>query len=159
MKNDKLIFVIKFYSENGHGKLNEKIPDSITEWITTVTCLSDEDGLGIATPTQIRGFKPFFVDYITPYSFKRGEILHLKVGLFNYLNQKLPIKITLYNSDGFELVGDQKSQISACVDSDSNIAEIFMIKATKLGDVNVTVSAEVDKDAKECETNILTDYR
>ncbi|XP_044739302.1 pregnancy zone protein-like isoform X4 [Chrysoperla carnea] len=146
-------------NENGHGKLNEKIPDSITEWITTVTCLSDEDGLGIATPTQIRGFKPFFVDYITPYSFKRGEILHLKVGLFNYLNQKLPIKITLYNSDGFELVGDQKSQINACVDSDSNIAEIFMIKATKLGDVNVTVSAEVDKDAKECETNILTDYR
>jgi hypothetical protein len=66
-------------------------PHTITDWIVNTMCVSVVDGLGIAPPTSIRVFKPYFMDFTLPYSVKRGEILPLKVSLFNYLNHALPV--------------------------------------------------------------------
>lgn len=72
----------------------QNIPDSITNWVTTVTCLSNCSGMGISKPIEIRAFQPFFLDYILPFSIKLGEVLHLEVILNNYLEFNAPVSKT-----------------------------------------------------------------
>jgi len=66
------------------------LPHTITDWIGYTACISPH-GLGIAPPTTITGFQPFFLDYSLPYSVKRGEMLRMKVSLFNYMQHSLPV--------------------------------------------------------------------
>lgn len=123
--------------------IDRKIPDSITDWQTTVTCLSKDKGIGVANPQEIRAFQPFFLEYVTPYSVKRGEILHLQVVVHNYVDHALPIRVTLEKAEGISQVGDEAS-VSQCIESLGSLAHTFKIKASELGDINVTVSAKVD---------------
>lgn len=66
-------------------------PHSITDWVLNTVCISPTEGLGLAPETSVRVMKPYFMDFTLPYSVKRGEVLPLKVSLFNYLNQAIPV--------------------------------------------------------------------
>jgi alpha-2-macroglobulin len=83
-------------SESGAVDLKRDLPHTITEWIGTTICVSSHHGLGIAPPTHITAFQPFFLDYTMPYSIKRGEVVQLKVSLFNFLSFNLPVCIWLF---------------------------------------------------------------
>jgi hypothetical protein len=58
--------------------------------------MSPQLGLGIAPPAHLTAFQPFFLDYTMPYSVKRGEVVQLKVSLFNFLSHRLPVCIHQY---------------------------------------------------------------
>jgi len=83
-------------SDSGAVSLKRDLPHTITEWIGTTICVSSQLGLGIAPPTHITAFQPFFLDYTMPYSIKRGEVVQLKVSLFNFLSFNLPVCIWLF---------------------------------------------------------------
>lgn len=80
-----------FYRKEGKVTIERTLPHTITDWVGYTTCISSTHGLGIAPPTTITGFQPFFLDYSLPYSVKRGEMLHMKVSLFNYMQHSLPV--------------------------------------------------------------------
>jgi hypothetical protein len=77
--------------DSGAVTLNRELPHTITEWIGTTVCVSPQLGLGISPPTHLTAFQPFFLDYSMPYSVKRGEVVQLKVSLFNFLAYSLPV--------------------------------------------------------------------
>lgn len=79
--------------------VNVKIPDTITSWHVNGFAMSQADGIGIAKPTSVRGFQPFFVSVTLPYSVKRGEIVKVPATVFNYLDECLIVStILLYFS-------------------------------------------------------------
>lgn len=85
-------YVYYCFSNDGQVIVDRKLPDSITDWEGNVICTSSDKGFGISNKIEIKGFKPFFVDILLPYSVKRNkEILHLPVPIFNYLNHSLPV--------------------------------------------------------------------
>lgn len=66
-------------------KVETKLPDSITAWVTRALVVSPSSGLHIPDITQIESFKPFFLVVETPPSIIQGEVFELKVLLFNYI--------------------------------------------------------------------------
>lgn len=62
-----------------------EVPDSITTWITEAVGLSEEKGLGIASQTELKTFKPFFIDFTLPYHVIRGEQTKIPLTVYNYL--------------------------------------------------------------------------
>ncbi|XP_032065637.1 alpha-2-macroglobulin-like [Thamnophis elegans] len=61
------------------------IPDTITEWKAGAFCLSADTGFGLAQPTSLKAFQPFFIELTLPYSVVRGEAFPLKATVFSYL--------------------------------------------------------------------------
>jgi hypothetical protein len=69
------------------------------------------------------------------------------------------VRIVFEDSPGVELVSDN-STVLACVSERTNFVERFHIRASDLGDVNITVSAEVDPMyPEECGPEILVHRR
>lgn len=145
---NKIIF---FCRKEGKITLERKLPDTITDWVGHTVCISPKHGLGVAKHSTITAFQPFFLDYTLPYSVKRGEQLVLKVSLFNYLDANLPVTITLDDITGFELKSEEK-KLSICVKPQDNYVHEFKLLPKVLGDVNITVTAATDPEAKDCDT-------
>lgn len=70
---------------SGEAQLHVEVPDSITTWITEAVALSEEKGLGIASQTELKTFKPFFIDFTLPYHVIRGEQTKIPLTVYNYL--------------------------------------------------------------------------
>ncbi|XP_037082583.1 alpha-2-macroglobulin-like, partial [Pollicipes pollicipes] len=104
-------------------------------------CSSETAGLGVAPSASLTSFQPFFVSYTPPYSVKRGETLVLKVSVLNYNEEALPVKLTLVASDEFETLS--APVVTSCVST--GVAEVvpYRLRPGQLGDVNITVVAEV----------------
>jgi len=69
------------------------------------------------------------------------------------------VRIVFEDSPGVELVSDN-STVLACVSERTNFVERFHIRASDLGDINITVSAEVDPMyPEECGPEILVHRR
>ncbi|KRT86645.1 hypothetical protein AMK59_264 [Oryctes borbonicus] len=137
--------------QDGETNLERKLPDSITNWEGKVVCMSSDKGFGMSEKIEIQGFKPFFVDILLPYSIKRNkEILHLPIPVFNYLNHSLPVRVTLETGNGIVLVdGEDKTSFSMCLAAEDSYTHNYRIKATKLGNLNITVSGFVDPSYAE----------
>ncbi|XP_012256873.2 pregnancy zone protein-like isoform X1 [Athalia rosae] len=131
--------------KEGTVTIERQLPHTITDWVGYTTCISPRHGLGIAPPTTITAFQSFFLDYTLPYSVKRGEMLHMKVSLFNYMQHSLPVKIKLEDARGLDL-HLSRSVVSFCVDSRSSVVHEYILRPRVLGDVNITVSAAVDAE-------------
>lgn len=57
-------------------------------------------GLGLTKePRSLQVFQPFFVSLNLPYSIKRGEVLSIPVGIFNYLEDEFDVEVTLHNTE------------------------------------------------------------
>lgn len=91
--NPLLLILFIIISKDGEAKLVRSVPHSITNWVSNAICVSPTEGVGISDPKSFITFQPFFIDVITPYSIKRGEILHLVTKVFNYMNYTLPVSI------------------------------------------------------------------
>lgn len=86
--------LIVIHRKEGKLTIERTLPHTITDWVGHTVCVSPVQGLGIAPPTTITTFQPFFLDYSLPYSVKRGEMLRMKVSLFNYMQHSLPVSIS-----------------------------------------------------------------
>lgn len=81
-----MLFHVFFGSNtSGEAELRVEVPDSITTWITEAVGLSEEKGLGIASQTELKTFKPFFIDFTLPYHVIRGEQTKIPLTVYNYL--------------------------------------------------------------------------
>ncbi|RLU16697.1 hypothetical protein DMN91_010765 [Ooceraea biroi] len=141
--------------KEGKTTVERTLPHTITDWIGYTACISPTHGLGIAPPTTITGFQPFFLDYSLPYSVKRGEMLRMKVSLFNYMQHSLPVKIKLEDATGLDLHLSHPVA-SFCVEPRSSVVHEYILRPRVLGDVNITVSASIDSDyAEPCGPEIL----
>ena len=63
-----------------------KAPDTITTWQLEGLSLSQDRGLALADPVQLRTYKAFFVDFKLPYSVVRGEQVKIPLTVYNYLH-------------------------------------------------------------------------
>uniref|UniRef100_A0A8C3BCZ8 Alpha-2-macroglobulin-like protein 1 n=1 Tax=Cairina moschata TaxID=8855 RepID=A0A8C3BCZ8_CAIMO len=136
-------------SDSGSAELSVTVPDSITDWSAMTFCTSETHGLGISETTSLRSFKPFFVEPILPYSIFRGESFPLTVKVFNYLKQCMVLQLSLMNSSDFEFV-HANVKFTVCLCPDSAKTFFWDVKATKLGKVNFTVTAEVIDQKDVC---------
>lgn len=68
------------------------VPDTITEWKLNAFCVADI-GFGLSEQASLTVFQPFFVDPLLPYSVVRGETLHLKATVFNYLKDCIQVRV------------------------------------------------------------------
>ncbi|KFP58455.1 Alpha-2-macroglobulin-like 1, partial [Cariama cristata] len=146
---ETFIWTLVPINDSGAAELAVTVPDSITDWRAMTFCTSESHGLGISETTSLRSFKPFFVEPTLPYSVFRGESFPLKIKVFSYLKQCMVLQLSLMDSRDFEFVhANVKFTICLCPDS----AKTFFwdVKATKLGKVNFTVTAEVMEQEDGC---------
>ncbi|CAD6233951.1 GSCOCT00007427001.2-RA-CDS [Cotesia congregata] len=135
--------------KDGKAVIKRTLPDTITNWMAHTICISSSYGLGIAPVTKLTAFQPFFLDYSLPYSVKRGEVLRMKVSLFNYMQYNLPVKIHLVEAPGFELQAPSVPIAEYCVPARKSIVHEFTLKPQVIGNVNITVSAAVDLSSNQ----------
>lgn len=93
-------FFLLSCSYEGRHTIHKKVPDTITSWVITGFSLDPINGLGLSKePRNLQVFQPFFVSIDLPYSIKRGEVLSIPVGIFNYLDDEFDVEVTLHNTD------------------------------------------------------------
>ncbi|KAM4788544.1 alpha-2-macroglobulin-like protein 1 isoform 3-T3 [Cyanocitta cristata] len=146
---ETFIWTLVPINDSGAAELAVTVPDSITDWRAMTFCTSESHGLGISEPTSLRSFKPFFVEPTLPYSVFRGESFPLKVKVFSYLKQCMALQLSLMDSRDFEFL-HENVRFTLCLCPDSAKTFSWDVKATKLGKVNFTVTAEVMEQEDVC---------
>ncbi|OXB62495.1 UNVERIFIED_CONTAM: hypothetical protein H355_007659, partial [Colinus virginianus] len=135
--------------EKGSAEMEMTVPDAITEWKADMFCTAPV-GLGLAPATTLTVFKPFFVELALPYSVVRGEAFSLVATVFNYLRQCLRVQVTLADSAELEVSEVAGVKYSSCVCADEAKTFRWDVKATHLGEVNITVSTEAIRSEELC---------
>ncbi|KAF1428831.1 Alpha-2-macroglobulin-like protein 1, partial [Spheniscus magellanicus] len=146
---ETFIWTLVPINDSGAAELAVTVPDSITDWRAMTFCTSESHGLGISEITSLRSFKPFFVEPTLPYSVFRGESFPLKVKVFSYLKQCMALQLSLMDTRDFEFV-HANVRFTICLCPDSAKTFFWDVKATKLGKVNFTVTAEVMEQEDVC---------
>ncbi|NXS68241.1 A2ML1 protein, partial [Pandion haliaetus] len=149
---ETFIWTLVPINDSGVAELAVTVPDSITDWRAMTFCTSQSHGLGISETTNLQSFKPFFVEPTLPYSVFRGESFPLKVKVFSYLKQCMVLHLSLMDSRDFEFV-HANVRFTICLCPDSAKTFFWDVKATKLGKVNFTVTAEVMEQEDVCTEN------
>lgn len=85
------MFNILYFYFSKSVQLNRHLPHTLTNWVTNVLCVSEEEGIGISDQIEITSFQSFFVEVLNPHSIKRGEIFYLTVHVSNYVRQAFPV--------------------------------------------------------------------
>ncbi|XP_064895845.1 alpha-2-macroglobulin-like protein 1 [Columba livia] len=142
--------------EGGSAELTVTVPDAITKWEAGMFCMSPQ-GLGLAPATTLTAFKPFFVELALPYTVVRHEAFTLMATVFNYLRQCLQVRVTLVESMELEvLAGTDQGPHTGCVCADEERTFQWNVRATSLGKMNITVTAEALSSDELCSTQMPT---
>ncbi|NXO52697.1 A2ML1 protein, partial [Aramus guarauna] len=135
--------------EGGSAEVTVTVPDAITEWEAGMFCTSPL-GLGLAPATTLTAFKPFFVELALPYAVVRHEAFTLVATVFNYLRQCLRVQVTLAESAELEVSASADKVYGGCICADEARAFRWGVRATSLGEVNITVSTEALSSKELC---------
>ncbi|KAM6368588.1 alpha-2-macroglobulin-like protein 1 [Pluvialis apricaria] len=139
--------------EGGSTEVAVTVPDAITEWEAGMFCTSPL-GLGLAPATTLTAFKPFFVELALPYAVVRHEAFTLVATVFNYLRQCLRVQVTLVESVELEVSVNADEAYSGCICADEARTFRWGVRATSLGEVNITVSTEALSSKEFCGNEI-----
>ncbi|KAK4311143.1 hypothetical protein Pmani_017345 [Petrolisthes manimaculis] len=127
------------------------VPDTITQWVGKAVCAHPQKGIGMSIKSTITAFTPFFVDLTLPPKMKRDEILPVKLSVFNYMDQPLPVSLSLEPSPQYEILKEalqkegEEGKRSACVPPNDKAVLTVRIKPSEIAEVNISVSAAVDQ--------------
>ncbi|NWX09695.1 A2ML1 protein, partial [Caloenas nicobarica] len=135
--------------EGGSAEVTVTVPDAITEWEAGMFCMSPQ-GLGLAPATTLTAFKPFFVELALPYAVVRHEAFTLVATVFNYLRQCLRVQVTLAESAELEVSASVDEVYGGCICADEARTFRWGMRATSLGEVNITVSTEALSSEELC---------
>ncbi|XP_048013066.1 pregnancy zone protein-like isoform X2 [Megalobrama amblycephala] len=138
----------------GSTQVSLTVPDTITTWETEAFCLSSK-GLGLAPPALLTVFQPFFLELSLPYSMIHGETFELKATVFNYLSKCIMVKVTPASSTAFTLVASNEPY-SSCLCANGRKTFKWVLTASVLGAVNVTVNASAEPSRSRCGTEAVT---
>ncbi|XP_075207727.1 alpha-2-macroglobulin-like [Anomaloglossus baeobatrachus] len=139
--------------ESGRSEIHHKAPDTITDWNAGAICMGP-NGFGLSPSSSLRVFQPFFVDLTLPYSVVRGESFTLKASVFNYLKQCIKVHTTLQTTDELEETPCADCEHSSCICADESKTFYWNLKASKLGEVNITVKTEAMNTKEFCGNEI-----
>ncbi|XP_073451731.1 alpha-2-macroglobulin-like protein 1 [Aquarana catesbeiana] len=139
--------------DSGRAEFQHKAPDTITDWNAGAVCLG-QSGFGLSPPVSLRVFQPFFVDLTLPYSVVRGESFTLKATVFNYLKQSIKVQTTLLPSLELDEEPCAGCQYSSCLSADESKTFYWRLKASKMGEVNITVTTEAVNSLDLCQNEI-----
>ncbi|XP_059686166.1 alpha-2-macroglobulin-like protein 1 [Gavia stellata] len=135
--------------EGGSAEVTVTVPDAITKWEAGMFCMAPR-GLGLAPATTLTAFKPFFVELALPYAVVRHEAFTLVATVFNYLRQCLRVRVTLVESAELEVSASVGEVYSGCICADEARTFRWGVRATSLGEVNITVSTEALSSKELC---------
>ncbi|NWV91215.1 A2ML1 protein, partial [Machaerirhynchus nigripectus] len=135
--------------EGGSAEVAVTVPDAITEWEAGMFCMAPQ-GLGLSPAVTLTAFQPFFVELALPYAVVRHETFILKATVFNYLRQCLRVQVTLAESAELEVTPGAGDTYSGCVCADEAKTFQWGVRATSLGEVNITVSTEALSSTEPC---------
>ncbi|NXX16988.1 A2ML1 protein, partial [Podargus strigoides] len=135
--------------ESGSAEVTITVPDTITEWKAGMFCTAPQ-GLGLAPATTLTAFKPFFVELALPYAVVRHEAFTLVATVFNYLQQCLRVQVTLAESAELEVSASADEAYGGCICADEARTFRWGVRATSLGEVNITVSTEALSSKELC---------
>ncbi|NXO19391.1 A2ML1 protein, partial [Oriolus oriolus] len=135
--------------EGGSAEVSVTVPDAITEWEAGMFCTAPQ-GLGLSPAVTLTAFQPFFVELALPYAVVRHETFTLRATVFNYLRQCLRVQVTLAESAELEVSLGARDTYSACVCADEAKTFQWGVRATSLGEVNITVSTEALSSTEPC---------
>ncbi|KAG9471078.1 hypothetical protein GDO78_015955 [Eleutherodactylus coqui] len=147
------IWELTALGESGRSEIHHKAPDTITDWNAGAICMGPS-GFGLSPPSSLRVFQPFFVDVTLPYSVVRGETFVLKASVFNYQKQSIKVKATLQTTDELEEQQCADCQYTSCIGADESKTFYWNLKASKLGEVNITVKTEALDTQELCGNDI-----
>ncbi|XP_064091581.1 alpha-2-macroglobulin-like protein 1 [Macrobrachium nipponense] len=133
--------------DGGQTKEDLELPDTITEWVGEAVCTHPEKGLGLSPYATVTTFTPFFLDLTMPATARRGENIPIKVSLFNYQNETLPVTVTLQDSGNY--TASTRSADLCVKTNDKGVAE-FIVTPSAVGDVNLTFTAAVNRLNTQC---------
>ncbi|XP_055645675.1 alpha-2-macroglobulin-like protein 1 [Falco peregrinus] len=139
--------------EVGSAEVTVTVPDAITQWEAGMFCTSPL-GLGLAPATTLMVFKPFFVELALPYAVVRHEAFTLVATVFNYLRQCLRVQVTLAESAELEASAVTDEVYSGCICADEERTFQWGMRATSLGNVNITVIAKALHSKELCGTEM-----
>ncbi|NXI98553.1 A2ML1 protein, partial [Psophia crepitans] len=139
--------------EGGSAEVTVTVPNAITQWEAGMFCTSPL-GLGLAPATTLTAFKPFFVELALPYTVVRHEAFTLVATVINNLRQCLQVQVTLVESAELEVLAGRDGAYRGCVCADEERTFEWSLRATRLGEVNVTVTAKALRSAKLCGTKV-----
>ncbi|NXS87567.1 A2ML1 protein, partial [Erpornis zantholeuca] len=135
--------------EGGSAEVTVTVPDAITEWEAGMFCTAPQ-GLGLSPAVTLTAFQPFFVELALPYAVVRHETFTLRATVFNYLRQCLRVQVTLAESAELEVSPGAGDTYSGCVCADEAKTFQWGVRATSLGEVNITVSTEALSSTEPC---------
>ncbi|KAM4672096.1 LOW QUALITY PROTEIN: ovostatin-like [Amazona ochrocephala] len=155
------IWDIVLINSTGKVSISYTVPDTITEWKASAFCVGELFGFGMAVPTTLKAFQPFFVDLTLPYSVIRGEDFLLRANVFNYFDHCIKINVSL--SDSLDYQAKLISlEDDGCVCAKQRKTYIWNISPKEIGNVIFSITAET-KDVEPCEDeaprNDSIDYR
>ncbi|XP_047482078.1 alpha-2-macroglobulin-like protein 1 isoform X2 [Penaeus chinensis] len=133
--------------ETGSTSFSVKVPDTVTEWVGEAVCVNSEFGLGLSRPATLTVFTPFFLDLTMPPSVRRQERVPLRVSVFNYMDQTLPVIVILTPNTTF--TADELTT-SVCVPANSMQVAEFIVVPQEAGEIWLTFSASVSSDSENC---------
>ncbi|NXC66752.1 A2ML1 protein, partial [Anhinga anhinga] len=139
--------------EGGSAEVMVTVPDAITEWETRMFCTAPL-GFGLAPATTLTAFKPFFVELALPYAVVHHEDFTLVATVLNYLRQCLRVQVTLVESAELEVSVNAAEVYGGCICADEVKTFQWNVRATSLGEVNVTVIAKALHSEKLCDTEV-----
>ncbi|KAG7168921.1 Alpha-1-inhibitor 3-like, partial [Homarus americanus] len=139
---------------SGVNSQNLTLPDTITQWVGKAVCAHPEKGVALSERESITTFTPFFVDLTLPPTVKRGEILPVKMSIFNYLDRPIPVSVSVGESAEYEIIQEpgapgELGRRSSCLPAQDKVVHTVKIKPLVIGEVNITVSAFVDYQYSE----------
>ncbi|NXP42511.1 A2ML1 protein, partial [Leiothrix lutea] len=135
--------------EGGSADMTVTVPDTITEWKAGMFCMAPQ-GLGLSPAVTVTAFQPFFVELALPYAVVRHETFTLRATVFNYLRQCLRVQVTLAESPELEVSPGPGDTYRGCVCADEAKTFQWGVRATSLGEVNITVSTEALSSTEPC---------
>ncbi|XP_063290825.1 alpha-2-macroglobulin-like [Pelobates fuscus] len=139
--------------DSGTVNLHVTAPDTITDWYAGAFCMGP-NGFGLSSPTTLRTFQPFFVELTLPYSVVLGESFTLKVNVFNYRKECIKIQTTLKESEELDEEPCADCQRTSCLCADESKTFYWNLKATKIGEVNMTVQTEALDTQDLCDNEL-----
>jgi uncharacterized protein YfaS (alpha-2-macroglobulin family) len=131
--------------EKGEATVSLAMADSITTWRVSAMANSKAGAIGDTT-SAMQVFKPFFADIDLPVALIQNDEVSIPVAVYNYLDQPQEVEIELEHAPWFTLLeGELKRTIQIAAQEVTSVT--YRIKATELGDQNITVYAWSSQDS------------
>nr|QTP96550.1 adult cement protein 5 [Chelonibia testudinaria] len=134
---ETFLFQLQGLGASGSASVTRKMPDTITSWVGSAFCSGLKSGFGLSKSASITTFKPFFAQLAVPFSVKRGEVLRLKISVFNFLSADLSVSVSLSPSSDFSVQSGASSQ-QVCVRASKPSVVEFPLEFSSLGKVDIT---------------------